>query len=82
MSYRRRGPITGLSSVLPGTQLNGIYDIDRLIAAGGMGEVYLGHNIQTGDPVAIKIVLPEFAAERDDPRTLQEGGAHPAPPRP
>ena len=32
-----------------------------------MGEVYRGHNIQTGDPVAIKIVLPEFAR---DPRIL------------
>ena len=26
-----------------------------------MGEVYRGHNIQTGDHVAIKIVLPEYA---------------------
>ena len=28
-----------------------------------MGEVFKGHNIQTGDPVAIKIVLPEFARD-------------------
>ena len=28
-----------------------------------MGEVFKGHNIQTGDPVAIKIVLPEFAED-------------------
>ncbi len=46
-----------------GTQLNGIYEIDERIAMGGMGEVYRGHNIQTGDVVAIKIVLPEFAKD-------------------
>jgi eukaryotic-like serine/threonine-protein kinase len=50
-------------SVRPGTQLNGIYEIDSSIAIGGMGEVFRGHNIQTGDPVAIKIVLPEFAKD-------------------
>lgn len=62
MSYRGRGPLTGMS-VQPGTQLSGIYHIDSFIAAGGMAEVYLGHNIQTGDPVAIKIVLREFAED-------------------
>src|SRR5215210_4168924 len=45
----------------PGTQLNGIYEIERPIAAGGMGEVYKGHAIQTGDIVAIKMMLPELA---------------------
>ena len=34
-------------SVAKGMQLNGIYEIDALIATGGMGEVYRGHNIQT-----------------------------------
>ena len=28
-----------------------------------MGEVYRGHNIHSGDRVAIKIVLPEFARD-------------------
>ncbi len=50
--------------VRPGVQLNGIYEIDELIATGGMGEVYRGHNIQTGDPVAIKLVLKEFARDQ------------------
>ncbi len=50
--------------VRQGTQLNGIYEIDELIATGGMGEVYRGHNIQTGDPVAIKLVLKEFARDQ------------------
>ncbi|MER8493862.1 protein kinase [Mesorhizobium sp. M1312] len=47
-----------------GTQLSGIYELDERIAFGGMGEVYRGHNIQTGDQVAIKIVLPEFARDQ------------------
>src|SRR3954451_3232034 len=45
----------------PGTRLNGIYEIDQVIAAGGMGEIYKGHTVQTGDVVAIKVLLPEFA---------------------
>ena len=44
-----------------GTRLNGIYEIDEVIAQGGMGEIYKGHTIQTGDPVAVKVLLPEFA---------------------
>ena len=47
-----------------GTQLSGIYELDERIASGGMGEVYRGHNIQTGDAVAIKMVLPEFARDQ------------------
>ena len=47
----------------PGVQLNDTYEIDERIASGGMGEVYRGHNIQTGEPVAIKAILPELAGE-------------------
>jgi serine/threonine-protein kinase len=50
-------------NVPKGTQLNNMFEIDELVTAGGMGEVYKGHNIQTHDPVAIKIVLPEFAQD-------------------
>lgn len=51
-------------SVAIGTQISGTYELDERIAAGGMGEVFRGHNILTGDPVAIKIVLPEFAQDQ------------------
>src|SRR5262245_34474426 len=44
----------------PGTRLNGIYEVETLIATGGMGEIYKGHVIQTGDPVAIKLMLPDL----------------------
>ncbi len=47
-----------------GTKLNGIYEIESLIAVGGMGEVYKGRAIQTGDAVAIKMIRPDLA--RDD----------------
>jgi len=45
----------------PGTQLNGIFEIDRRIASGGMGEIYRGHAIETGDPVAIKVMRTDLA---------------------
>lgn len=53
-----------VSNATVGTQLSGIYELDEWLASGGMGEVYRGHNIQTGDLVAIKIVLPEFARDQ------------------
>ena len=52
-------------SVKPGVRLNGIYEIESLIAKGGMGEVYKGFNILTGDPVAIKMILPDLARNED-----------------
>jgi serine/threonine protein kinase len=48
-----------------GVRLNGMYEIETLLAQGGMGEVYKGFNIQTGDPVAIKMILPELARNAD-----------------
>ncbi|MDB5652392.1 MAG: serine/threonine kinase [Tardiphaga sp.] len=47
--------------VAPGTRLNGIYEIDAMIGAGGMGEIYKSHEIQTGAAVAIKMLLPDVA---------------------
>ncbi|MGQ0484943.1 MAG: serine/threonine-protein kinase [Hyphomicrobiales bacterium] len=63
MSGNNQHPEAGYSTVQPGTELNQTYCIDSLIGIGGMGEVFRGHNIQTGDAVAIKIVLPEFARD-------------------
>lgn len=62
MTGRSHFPRHG-QNVPKGTQLNNMFEIDELVTAGGMGEVYKGHNIQTKDPVAIKIVLPEFAED-------------------
>ncbi|MEL6479101.1 MAG: protein kinase [Pseudomonadota bacterium] len=41
--------------------LNGIYQVEDRLAQGGMGEVYKGRVIETGDPVAIKMILPQHA---------------------
>ncbi|MCP3468870.1 serine/threonine protein kinase [Bradyrhizobium sp. CCGUVB1N3] len=43
-----------------GTRLNGIYEIEAMIGAGGMGEVYKCREIQTGSPVAVKMLLPDM----------------------
>ena len=56
--------LPSVTNATVGTQLSGIYELDERLASGGMGEVYRGHNIQTGDLVAIKIVLPEFARDQ------------------
>ncbi len=44
-----------------GTRLNGIFEIDHRFAEGGMGEIYRGHMIETGDPVAIKVMRTDLA---------------------
>ena len=49
--------------VSTGTRLNGIYEIEHQIGAGGMGEVYKGKAIQTGDPVAVKMMLGELVED-------------------
>jgi serine/threonine protein kinase len=54
---------SGARSIRPGARLNNVYEIERLVAQGGMGEVYRGFNIQTGDPVAIKMIRPEFSRD-------------------
>jgi serine/threonine protein kinase len=52
-------------SLRPGVRLNGMFEIERLIAEGGVGEVYKGVATATGDPVAIKLVRPEMASHPD-----------------
>jgi len=53
------------ASLAAGVQLNGIYEVDVLLATGGMGEVYRGHAVQTGDVVAIKVIRPELTENTD-----------------
>lgn len=52
------------SSVLePGSRIGGDYQVDAVIKAGGMGEVYRAHNIHLGSPCAIKVVLPGLESD-------------------
>jgi serine/threonine-protein kinase len=46
-----------------GTTLSDTYEIVEQIALGGMAQVYRARNIHTDEPVAIKLVLPEFARD-------------------
>jgi beta-lactam-binding protein with PASTA domain/aminoglycoside phosphotransferase (APT) family kinase protein len=40
------------------------YQIVRHVARGGMAEVYLAHDLLLDRPVALKVLFPEFAADR------------------
>ncbi len=46
-----------------GDLLNHIFEVKRFIKAGGMGQVFEGTNVNTGERVAIKVLLPALAAD-------------------
>ncbi|HEY2433223.1 MAG TPA: protein kinase [Vicinamibacterales bacterium] len=61
------GPLTGivsLSTLARGSRL-GPYEIDTVIGAGGMGEVYRARDGRLGRDVAIKVLPVLFASDRD-----------------
>lgn len=51
------------SRLLIGSVLNDLYKVDSLIGSGGLGEVFKGHAIDTGDEVAIKTIRPDLASD-------------------
>lgn len=46
-----------------GTRLNNLYEIEGHIADGGIGTVYRARDVESGDPVAIKVLLASFAKD-------------------
>ncbi len=82
-------PSAGTASAQPrqvqvGDVLNHIFEVKRFIARGGMGEVFEGINVNSDERVAIKVILPNLAADpnvqamfRKEARTLTRLG-HPA----
>ncbi|POF29268.1 serine/threonine protein kinase [Roseibium marinum] len=51
-------------NLLPkGTRLNNLYEIEEHIADGGIGTVYRARDVESGDPVAIKVLLGSFARD-------------------
>lgn len=59
------GPLRTLE---PGAVINNMYRVEERIDHGGMGRVFRGIEIGTGESVAIKVILPEMA---EDPRVAQ-----------
>ncbi len=49
----------------PGDELDGRFRIERRLGAGGMGEVYVARQLGLDRPVAIKTLLPQYAADPD-----------------
>ena len=55
----------------PGTRI-GPYEIQSLLGAGGMGEVYRAKDMRLGRDVALKIVVESFAREPDRLRRFEQ----------
>lgn len=51
---------------LTGTSLNGTYQVERILGEGGMGRVYAARHARiTQKRVAVKVLHPEYARDRD-----------------
>jgi len=46
-----------------GSRLNNLYEIEEHIADGGIGTVYRARDVESGDPVAIKVLLARMAKD-------------------
>ena len=46
-----------------GSVVDGKYQVERMLGRGGMGAVFLATHLGTERPVALKIIVPQFAAD-------------------
>lgn len=75
----RTGSKEPMSSLEPGAVINNMYRVEERLDQGGMGRVFRGVEIGTGESVAIKVILPEMAEDirvaqmfRREARTLRQ----------
>src|SRR3954470_23099004 len=64
MAAARTRILTSPLALTPGTRL-GVYEVTALIGEGGMGQVYRATDTQLKRQVAIKVLPPSLAADRD-----------------
>src|SRR3954471_12619809 len=57
----------GARTIAVGDVLNHMFEVKRFIKAGGVGQVFEGSNVMTGERVPIKALLPSLAA---DPKVI------------
>ena len=53
-----------LQKLEPGYVINNMYQVLEALDQGGMGRVFRGRETGTGEPVAIKVILPEIADDK------------------
>lgn len=66
-------PIFGLA---PGSIVQHTYRIEALLGEGGMGATFRATNIATGHPVAVKVMTPNFAANRQAVELFRRESTH------
>ena len=62
----------GSVTLHPGESFAGRYRIDRLIGRGAMGTVYLAHDLELKDDVAVKILKPELVSDAGSRERFKE----------
>jgi len=63
MSAKDDDPLDSPDSVPRGTVISGRYRVERMLGAGGMGEVYLVQHVHTDEKFALKVLLQTVIAD-------------------
>jgi serine/threonine protein kinase len=58
-------PVALTHLLAPGTIVSGVYTVEGLIGAGGMGTVYRAHDSARGRTIALKVIHPSLASDAE-----------------